>query len=147
MITIDAYLQQHGAGHEAELTDQMRANAEALCAHVNAMLEEFGETRALRSGWRPQSVNDGTPNAAHASKHITCQAMDIADDDDALKTWALSRMPDGHYPVLERYGLYAEDGRATESWLHVQIVPPGSGKRVYYPNATWAARAAAERPA
>lgn len=143
MITLDEYFGQHGHGHESEITDEIKANAGILLAHVNAMLAEFGEDRTLRSGWRPKEVNDATPNAAHASKHITGQAVDIEDDDGRLKEWALVR-EDGTYPVLERFGLYAEYGQACPTWLHVQCVPPGSGKRVYFPNATWASRAAAE---
>lgn len=144
MISVDEYISQHGAGHESELTDEMRLEAQATCDAANALLEEFGGNRGLRSGWRPKSVNDATPNAARSSKHITCQAVDIEDNDGALKDWALQRADDGTYPVLEKYNVYAEYGDATPSWLHIQIVAPGSGKRVYFPNATWAARAAAE---
>lgn len=148
MIDVNAYLSQHGAGHEAELTDEMRDDAHTLCDRVNLMLNEFGEDRGLRSGWRPQSVNDATPNAARGSKHITCQAVDVEDNDGLLKEWALQRdKATGTYPVLEKYELWAEFGEATPSWLHVQIIPPGSGKRVYAPNTSWAARMAAENKA
>ena len=144
MITVEQYLGQHGAGHEDELTEDMRMEAQVVVDAANAILEEFGQARELRSGWRPKSVNDRTPNAAHGSKHITCQAIDIADDDGLLKDYVLQRAVNGGYPVLEKHELWAEYGPATPTWLHVQIVPPASGKRCYYPNAMWAARAAAE---
>lgn len=141
MITVDEYFSQHGIGHEDEWTDEIQNNVEILLGHVNAMLDEFGENRGLRSGWRPKSVNDRIPNASRKSKHITGQAVDIEDDDGRLKEFALARDTEQGYTTLERYGLYAEYGDATPTWLHVQIIPPGSGKRVYYPNAAWAARA------
>jgi len=141
MITLEEYFGQHGAGHQDELTDLLISNAEVLLGHVNALLDEFGEKRELRSGWRPLSVNDTILNASRKSKHITAQAVDIEDNDGRLKEFALVRDSEHGYPTLERYGLYAEYGDATPTWLHVQSIPPGSGKRVYYPNATWAARA------
>ena len=143
-ITVEDYLGQHGAGHDDELTDEMRADAQLLCDRVNAMLDEFGEDRGLRSGWRPKSINDKIKNAARGSKHITCQAVDVEDNNGELKDWVLQRADDGSYPVLEKYELWAEYGGATPSWLHCQIIPPGSRKRVFFPNAQWAARAAAE---
>ena len=134
MISLEDYLGQHGAGHEAELTDVMRTNAGVIIERANAMLVDFGEDRALRSGWRPQAVNDATPNAARASRHISCQGIDIADEDGRLKAWITPQ-------ILERFGLYMEFGKATPTWVHVQCVAPGSGKRILFPNATWAARA------
>lgn len=113
MITVEEYLGQHGAGHEAELTDQMRVNADVIVGHANALLAAFGEDRGLRSGWRPRSVNARIPHAAMSSKHITCQAIDIEDDDGRLKAWVTPS-------ILERHGLYMEYGQATPSWLHVQ---------------------------
>ena len=146
MILLENYLGQHGKGHEGELTDDMKLEAQVLVDKVNAMLEEFGGARELRSGWRPESFNAGVPNAAKNSKHITCQAMDIADEDGVLKEWALQKDGDS-YPVLEKYELWAEYGEATGSWLHVKIVPPVSKKRVFYPSAKWALRAQQEHNA
>ena len=146
MISVHNYLAQHGTEHEFEMTEEMQMEAESLCEKVNAMLEEFGETRALRSGWRPAAVNAATPNAAHKSRHITCQAMDIEDEDGRLKAWVFGTTnEEGEYLILEKYELWAEYGAATPTWLHVQIIPPGSGKRVFFPNSTWAARAEHDR--
>ena len=137
MITVDEYLAQHGAGYEAELDDDLRANAQITVDRANAVLEAFGESRGLRSGWRPRSVNDATPNAAHNSRHITCEAIDIEDDDKRLQEWCSEH--DGER--LIPFDCYMENPIATPSWVHLQIVPPGSGLRVYFPNATWARRA------
>ena len=144
MILVEDYLRQHGKGHEDELTDTMRLDAALICDKANMLLEEFGENRGLRSGWRPKSVNDKVPGAARSSKHIICQAVDIADDDGRLKEFVFKTEEEGGYPVLEQHNLWAEYGSATPTWLHIQIVAPGSGKRVFFPNAAWAARAAAD---
>ena len=140
MITFEEYLGQHGSGHESELTDELLSNAKVIVDKANKLLAAFGEERGLRSGWRPKLVNDATPNASHSSKHITCQAIDIEDDDKRLQDWCQANRGENLIPL----GLFMEAKIATPSWLHVQIVPPGSGLRVFYPNAKWAARAIEE---
>ena len=46
--------------------------------------------------------------------------------------------------LLERIGLWMEHPGATVGmkapWVHLQIVPPGSGARVFVPSAEWAAK-------
>ncbi len=137
MLKVEAYLSQHGAGHEAELTDELRANAQVTVDKANQLLAAFGEERGLRSGWRPQSVNDATPNAAHHSRHITCEAIDLDDEDRRLQEWCSADKGANLVPL----GLYMEHPIATPDWCHVQIVPPGTGMRVFFPNAAYAARA------
>ena len=136
MLTVEQYLTQH-PGHEAELTDELRANAQLTVDKANQLLASFGEERGLRSGWRPQSVNDAIPTAAKQSKHITCEAIDIDDDDQRLQQWCSADKGANLIPL----GLYMEHFLATPDWTHVQIVPPGSGMRVFFPNAMWARRA------
>lgn len=143
MLTIEEYLTQHGVGHEAELTDELRANAQVTVDSANQMLAAFGQERKQRSGWRPRSVNDATPHAATHSAHITCQAIDIDDADQTLQRWCSEN--DG--ANLVPFDLYMEDPIATPSWCHIQIIPPHSGARVFFPNAMWAERARAQKVA
>jgi hypothetical protein len=140
MITVQEYLEQHGKEHLNELTEQDKANAQVTVDRANQLLEAFGSSRGLRSGWRPQAVNDATPNSAKNSKHITCEAIDLDDNDRTLQEWCMD-----HQDELQRIGLWMEHPIATPSWTHVQIVPPGSGKRAFFPNATYAARFKAEQ--
>jgi len=35
--------------------------------------------------------------------------------------------------ILERFELYREAPEKTSGWCHLQSVPPGSGKRTFYP--------------
>src|SRR5258708_34367922 len=93
MLTVEAYLSQHGVGHETELTDELRANAQVTVDKANQLLAAFGEERGQRSGWRPQSVNDATPNAAHHSRHITCEAIDLDDEDRRLQARGMANLP------------------------------------------------------
>ena len=60
--------------------------------------------------------------------HLFGKAVDFADGNGELKKWVLNNMK-----VMEDAGLYMEDFSATKTWLHVQIVPPKSGKRFFKP--------------
>lgn len=130
MITVEEYLGQHAAqASDGELTDAIRDNAKITVEKANSLLAEAGMTDgSLRSGWRPAATNAGIPNAAAKSKHMTGQAVDIADEDGALDDFCLA-----HPEVLESIGLWQEHPASTKGWCHVQIVPPRSGNRVFYP--------------
>jgi hypothetical protein len=68
------------------------------------------------------------PNASPRSKHLSCQAIDLDDPNDALDAWCLDNLA-----VLESIGLWLEHPDATPGWCHLQIVPPQSGRRVFMP--------------
>lgn len=128
MITLTDYYMGRDTKYPHELTAQHRANAQMTVWRVNDLLAAFGEDRRVNSGWRPAAVNAGVPNAAPKSKHTTCQACDIADDDGSLDAWCMANLP-----VLEKIGLWLEHPDATPRWCHVQTVAPGSGNRVFRP--------------
>lgn len=140
MITMTQYWMGRDAKYPSELSSEIRANAEELVGKVNALLlmaegagvEPGTSVRgdAIASGWRPAAVNDKTSNAAASSKHLTGEAVDLADTRPrALARWCLQN-PD----ALEQLGLYMEDPRWTPSWVHLQSRPPRSGLRVYRPS-------------
>ena len=131
MITLADYWMGRDVEYADELTEEIRANAQITVDKVNALLERsnFVSIDSLNSGWRPRAVNEATSNAATGSKHITGQAADIPDRDRALSDWAVHSVP-----VLEDLGLFIEDPRWCPSWLHVQTVPPRSGKRIFIPS-------------
>lgn len=128
MITLTDYWMGRDARYPEDLTGEIEANAAELLRRVNDLLDIFGETRPVRSGWRPPAVNDATPNAAPKSKHMVGQAIDLADDEGDLDQWCID-----HGNELARLGLWQEHPAATKSWCHLQSVPPKSGKRVFYP--------------
>lgn len=113
-----------------ELTGEIEANAAELLGRVNNLLAALGwADPEIRSGWRPQAVNDATSNAAAHSKHLTGQAVDLADPDRSLAR-AIMLEPD----VLTQFGLWMENPQWTPTWTHLQSVPPKSGRRIYVPS-------------
>lgn len=144
MITLANYWMGRDATHGLQLGTDLRANAQRTVSIVNALLvlakgagvtlEGSPRTGSIvTSGWRPADINSATPGAAMRSKHITCQAIDLFDPDGDLDDWLLAEAeaPDGG--VLGDLGLWLEHPAATKGWAHVQIVPPGSRRRVFYP--------------
>ncbi len=123
-ITLADYLM--GRAREYPLSDAKLANAQLMVAATNALLSRFWEDRKVVSGYRPAAINAKTPGAAPFSKHLTCRAVDLEDKDKALARWCQSR-PE----LLAACGLWMEHPDDTPTWCHLQIVPPGSGKRCF----------------
>lgn len=131
MITLESYFKGRDATHAEELTYDILTNAQETVERANQLLSRAGRSSLdeVRSGWRPQGVNDSTANAAKDSRHLTAEAVDLGDSDRSLATWCVDNLD-----VLEELGLWMEDPRWTPSWVHLQIVPPKSGKLVYIPS-------------
>lgn len=139
MITIAQYYMGRDQAYAKELTPQKHLNAANTVQRVNALIAAYEADGGVlydhpvnksnvSSGWRPQRVNASTAGAAPMSNHMLCAACDIYDPDGHFDEWALD-----HPEVLEKIGLWQEHPSATKGWLHVQITPPRSGKRVFYP--------------
>lgn len=135
MITLTDYWMGRDKEFAAELTDEIRENAESTVVKANLLLgyfksEAFGDYDRyhVTSGWRSRQVNASIATASPRSKHMTGQAIDLADPEGVLDDWCME-----HQDILERLGLYLEHPSATKGWCHLQIVPPRSGKRVFYP--------------
>lgn len=134
MITLADYWMGRDAAYPDQLSDDIRAAASETVARANLLLSAYrsmtkdDEVRRVNSGWRPASVNAATPNAAPRSKHMSAQAIDIADPEGDLDEWCMDNQE-----VLQSIGLWQEHPGATKGWCHVQIVPPKSGKRVFFP--------------
>ena len=127
-ITLDDYYMGRQHKYPEELTGELEENAQITVNRVNELLLSFGEDRHVNSGWRPAAVNAGVPGAAKASRHTTCQACDLGDDDGSLDDWAL-RNPE----ILESIGLWQEHPDSTPRWAHFQTIAPKSGNRVFRP--------------
>lgn len=134
MITLADYWKGRDKEYSALLTDDIIASAMRTVESANALLERYAqmtrdkEVRTVTSGWRPPGVNLATPGAAPRSKHMTGEAIDISDPEGDLDQWCLD-----HPGVMEELELWQEHPSATKGWCHVQIVPPKSGRRVFYP--------------
>lgn len=131
MLTLEDYFGR--VLHIEAPSDEVKVNAGILLARVNALLHDCAMIEAaaipkVNSGWRPAAYNAGIPNAAPKSKHITGQAIDIADPDGELDEYLFKNQN-----VLEDHGLWMENPLATKGWTHLQSTPPRSGNRVFIP--------------
>lgn len=143
MITLAQYWMGRDLTHIGEWSPAVREHATELLARVNALLDNAAMAgvypgldertgTAVASGWRPRGVNARTANAATASRHIAGQAIDVEDTppERPLARFCLQRLD-----LLEELDLWLEDPRWTPTWVHLQSVPPGSGRRVFIPSA------------
>jgi hypothetical protein len=129
MLTLADYLMGRDLSHADELSAELLVNARHTVERANGLLRLAGRMSCpVNSGWRPHSVNATIPNASPRSRHLTCQAVDLGDHDGTLDAWCST-----HQDALEHLGLWLEHPSATPGWCHVQIVPPGSGRRVFMP--------------
>lgn len=128
MITLSDYYMGRDRRFPDELTDEKRSNAEEMVEKANELLQRFGETRKVNSGWRPASINQATVGAAKKSKHMECLAIDLEDKDGTLDEWCMENLE-----VLQEIGLWLEHPDSTDGWCHLQIIAPRSGNRVFKP--------------
>lgn len=84
-----------------------------------------GVSGSGNGGFRPHDC----PVGASDSQHKQGRAVDRYDPHRQFASWCMA-----HLDELEKRGLHMEDPRWTPSWVHLQDVPPHSGKTVYIPN-------------
>lgn len=139
MITEHQYYMRRDVEYRLLLTPELRANAATTVHKANLLLNaafaagvyldpDPATGNLVSSGWRPPAVNAATPKAARRSKHMTCEAVDINDDEGELDDWCMNNQD-----KLIEIGLWLEHPSATKGWCHLQGVPPKSGNRVFYP--------------
>ena len=127
MIALADYWKGRDNAYAGELTADIKTNAEKTVKAVGAVEKAYGAPLLVTSGWRPPSVNKAV-GGAKSSKHLTAQACDVSDPKGDLARWCLSNLPE-----LERIGVWLEDPSFTGGWVHLQTVPPRSGRRVFRP--------------
>lgn len=129
MITFKELLGNHSI---IDIPIAVQQNMEVLLKAMNIIREAWGQPMKVTSGYRTEvdmaRIYNGKP-WPKGSKHLTGQAVDIADPTGALGQW-LKDDPKG-ITSLEKAGLYCEEG--TTNWVHFQCVPPRSGKRWFLP--------------
>lgn len=136
MITLAQFFNGRDIQYADELTPEMLGDAATVVLRANKLLAIYTETtgdrrpRGVTSGWRPAAINANTPRAAKRSKHMICRAVDVSDASKSLKKWLMTEA--GQKALIE-CELWMEHPDATPSWVHLQIVPPGSGRRVFTP--------------
>lgn len=123
--------------------DLLESNAAEVQWRIQAVADIFTAETGIQltlyaSGWRPKAVNDPTKlsGAAQYSHHLDAEAGDIHDTPDGKFAWWCF----SHQEVLQKYALWMEHPCATvllakqTPWCHLQIKPPKSGLRVYFPS-------------
>lgn len=128
MITIAEFWMGRDVTFADELTPSIRNNAVITVARVNQLLQRAEVLTQVTSGWRPPQINGQTKGAARLSKHMAGQACDLSDKAGLLDAWCMRNLQ-----VLADIGLWLEHPDSTPNWCHLQIVAPGSGRRVFHP--------------
>jgi len=126
MITLEDYFGR--VSHIADPSEDVEFNARELLLRVNTLLASLGLKTTVNSGWRPPAYNAMIPNAAPNSKHMTGQAIDLADPEGELDD-VLFKDPTN----LINHELWMEHPLATKGWCHLQSIPPRSGNRIFFP--------------
>lgn len=105
--------------YASEFKPEYLDNTKILLQKVNSLLNDLGIKESdITSGWRPESINSKTPNAAKRSAHMICKAVDILDDKNQTLAKLVASSPD----LLRKYGLFLEDPGATRgnnNWVHL----------------------------
>lgn len=138
LVTLGEYLgpyKQH-----KDVTPLVLANAGLLLRRVNRLYElamadgvnlQVNPATYSRisgsgnGGFRPRDTSVGSPTSTHKDG----QGIDTYDPRREFASWCLA-----HQDQLKIIGLYMEDPRWTPTWVHLQSVPPKSGKLVYVPS-------------
>lgn len=110
---------------EYPLTPELEANLQKLLVAVNKLRALYGKPMTVSSGYRPGKYNTAAGGAKNSS-HLTCQAVDFKDADGKLKAWIT-------VDILTQCGLWQEAPDRTPTWLHVQVRPIPSGRRIFNP--------------
>lgn len=129
MITKDEILMGRDKKYPEEYTEEISNNIDCLLDAMNVIRKAYNKPMVVASGWRPSAINEDTANAAKKSNHLKGLAVDIKDVDGKLWKWVLLNLD-----LMKRLGVYLEDKRWTPTWVHFQIVPPKSKKRIYIPS-------------
>ena len=110
------------------LTPEQAANFEKLYFAMNEFRKAYGKPMTVTSGVRSENDQARINPKAKGSAHVRAAACDIADADKDVWGFCMDNIP-----LLEKLGLYLEDKSATPRWVHFQIYPPKSGRRVFLP--------------
>lgn len=120
----------------ADLSIEHQDNILELLEKISKVREAYDKPMRVTSGYRSMADHERiykekgiSPNKIpRKSKHLYGQAVDIADPQQALAKWCTANVA-----KLESIGVWCEDPQYTLGWLHLQIVPPKSGKRFFIP--------------
>jgi len=118
--------------HNYTLTEEQKPNFERLFEIMNEIRKAYGNPMVITSGLRndqDQARIDGAAGRIpRKSMHLLGAACDVWDRDGLLWKWCMNNMK-----LLEKLDIYLEDKSFTPTWVHFQILPPKSKKRIFIP--------------
>lgn len=129
MITMEEILMNRVKFEDLPKNEQ--DNLTELLKRVNIVRSAYGKPMKVNDGYR--RLQDTPKNGSPTSWHYKGAAIDI-DDNDAgdFAKWVIANLQ-----IIKNAGLWVEDIRWTNgcgSWVHFQIYPPKSGKRIFVPS-------------
>jgi hypothetical protein len=114
-------------GQLCKLPPKYEGNFNKLLSSINKFRNIYGKGMVVTSGYRTPEHNKKIGGASR-SNHCKILAVDIFDPNKNLAEYCLNNLN-----VLEECGLWIEDPKYTKNWVHFQVVPPRSKKRVFRP--------------
>lgn len=115
------------------LTLEQQDNMTRHLLKINQLFAAFGFDRSVTSGVRDIERQKEIDTLAGriprlGSKHLHAAATDHEDLDGRLGQFCLDNLP-----LLRKLGLYMEDLRYCNGYVHLQSIPPRSGKTIFQP--------------
>lgn len=121
----------------SDISLDIQHNLEELLLRINKVRTAYNKPMKVTSGYR--TIQDhiriynkngimDPKKIPMQSTHLYGKAVDIYDPNKDLQKWCLDNIK-----MLEDVGLWLEDFGATPNWVHFQISPPKSGKRMFKP--------------
>lgn len=114
--------------HGYTLTPEQAKNFEILFERINKVRAAYGVPMIVTSGVRSIEDQMEINPKSMGSNHLKAAACDISDKDGKLWQWIIKNMK-----LMEEIGFWFESKIATPTWVHFQVLPPKSGKRVFSP--------------
>lgn len=99
-------------------------NIDKLLIAINKFRAEYNKPMLVTSGYRTALDQERINPSVKHSRHMTGEAVDVADTDGSLYDYAYANQD-----KLKEWGLWCELGtnkHGVNSWTHFQCVPYGS---------------------
>lgn len=116
-----------GRDKDFPLSEELEQNLIKLLTALNPVREAYGKPLYISSLYRPAAVNAAV-GGSKKSNHLLCLACDFKDTDGKFGQWCVDNLD-----ILAEHGLYMEAKTATPTWVHLQVVAPKSGNRIFFP--------------
>lgn len=109
------------------LIDEQEANSTILVSKANQLQKILQHPFTISSGFRSEEHNKRV-GGSETSLHKLFAAVDILDPD----SWIAKILVEKSF-LLEELDLYMEHPKYTKGYVHLQIFPPKSRRRIFPP--------------